>query len=256
MPFNFRRMPPPVRLRKAVIINYRPAAVPKEWKNAEALAEEYIEAMIQASRRLLFYKVVGKVDVPAYPLLLDGRQYDDTTWNRARMDDKSAFRDARGQYVLADYNRILAEYKILPAIQSNQIDEVWLFGGPYFGFYESRMVGKNAFWCNAPAIQQDVRRFVVMGFNYERGSREMIHSFGHRAESIIARHYNSQEFLNKLYGGQPLPEPKNDFEQWLKENGTVHRKPGGGDYGQDEYAWLLALKVGWWKIVIDPNKVN
>jgi hypothetical protein len=95
----------------------------------------------------------------------------------------------------------------------------------------------------------------MMGFNYQRGAQEMIHSFDHRAESILARQFNSQDFQNKLYGLQPVPAPKNDYEKWQLEHGTVHRKPGGADYSQNEFVWASALKTEWWPQIIDPNKV-
>src|SRR5690349_15151181 len=240
MPFNFRRKPLPLKVSKVLIINFRPPAVPALWANTGDLIEEFIEGMLQASQKILLYKVAAKLEIQHYPMLVDGRQYNDATWTQAIQDDKTSYRDPQGNYVLADYPRIIQEFNILQGIQSGQIDEVWMFGGPYFGFYESRMAGKGAFWCNGPALEYDCRRFVMMGFNYQRGAQEMIHSFGHRAESILCRHFNSQEFQNKLYTGQPAPAPKNLFEKWLLENGTVHRKPGGDDYGQNGFVWASA----------------
>ncbi|MFN8410819.1 MAG: hypothetical protein U0Z26_00375 [Anaerolineales bacterium] len=255
MPFNFRRNPLHVKAPKVLILDFRPAGVPQEWRSAASLAEEYIEAMIQATRKTLIFRVVQKLDLPIYPYLINGKNYTDVTWNQAIQNDQSALRDERGNYLLADYQRIIQDYKILTAIQNNVIDEVWMFGGPYFGFYESRMAGKGAFWCNAPGLEQTSRRFVMMGFNYQRGVQEMIHSFGHRAESILAKHYGSQNFQNKLYNQQPTPAPKNEFEQWLIQHGTVHRLPSGPDYSQNEFSWLAALKSQWWPLIIDPNKV-
>jgi hypothetical protein len=158
--------------------------------------------------------------------------------------------------MIADYKRILDEHKVWTPIQSGYIHEVWLFGGPYFGFYESRMVGKGAFWCNAPGLEADSHRFVVMGYNYERGVREMVHNFGHRCESILSMKYGSQNFQNLLYQQQPTPPPKNDFENFFLQKGTVHRKPGGPEYGQDEPAWVAALRPEWWPYVIDPELVK
>jgi len=253
---DFRRNPKKLYVPKVLVINFRPAAVPQAWRTAESLVEEYIEAMVQASQKLLVFKVVKILDVPGYPLLIDGRQYSDPAWAQSLQDDKSAIRDPHGNYVMADYQHILLEYDILQGIQTKVIDEVWMFGGPYFGFYESRMVGKGAFWCNAPSIERDCRRFVMMGFNYQRGAQEMIHSFGHRAESILSKNFGSQDFQNKLYGLQPTPAPRNDFEKWLLEHGTVHRQPGGADYSQNEFTWAAALKLDWWPLIIDPNKVT
>jgi hypothetical protein len=239
-----------------LVVNFRTPAVPAEWYQVNALVEEYTEAIIQASHKMLVYKAVKKLDIPMYPVFTDGRQYNDVSWTEARQNGQAALRDAHGNLSLADYERIIHDYSILQAIQSNIIDEVWMFGGPYFGFYESRMAGQKAFWCNAPAIEHSCRRFVMMGFNYERGAREMVHSFGHRAESILAAHFGSQQFLQQLYAQQPGLTPKNDYEKWLLEHGTVHRSPGGADYGQDEFAWVAALKTNWWPPVIDPNLVK
>jgi hypothetical protein len=131
-----------------------------------------------------------------------------------------------------------------------------MFGGPYFGFYESRMVGKGAFWCNGPAIEQDCRRFVIMGFNYERDVKEMVHDYGHRSESLLAKQFGSETFLQKMYRLQSNVVTANAYEQFLVNLGTVHRKPGGEEYGQDEFAWLSAMQPEWWPPTIDPNLVG
>jgi hypothetical protein len=52
------------------------------------------------------------------------------------------------------------------------------------------MAGPGAFWCNAPALKGTEhcrKRFVIMGFNFERGVGEMLEDLGHRAESIMTR---------------------------------------------------------------------
>jgi hypothetical protein len=246
---------------KVLAIDFQPTAIPKNWNKTDDLIRKYVTALRQASGDRLVYQLVNKLVVPNYPVFLDGRQYDDATWTEARADDRKAFRDAHGNYMMADYQRIIQDFNLVQQVKSQQVDEVWMFGGPYFGFYESRMVGKGAFWCNAPGIEQNCRRFVMMGFNYERDVREMVHDFGHRAESILARQFNSQPYLNLLYGPQPpapaaMPAPKNDFEQFLLTNGSVHRKPGGEDYGQDEFAWVTALKPEWFPPAVNPGRVK
>jgi hypothetical protein len=212
--------------------------------------------MIQVSQDIVGYQLIAKLDISTYPILTNGLRYNDTIWAQALQDDKAAIRDAHGNYMLADYQRLLSDYKISQGIQNNRIDEVWIFGAPYFGFYESQMVGKGAFWCNAPGIEQTGRRFIIMGFNYQRSVHEMVHSFGHRAESILSRHFNSQDFQNRLYRHLPTPAPKNEFEQWLLQHGTVHSTPGGLEYGQNEISWATALKPEWWPLITDPNAVK
>jgi hypothetical protein len=258
---DFRRAPKLLMAPKVLAIDFRPSAVPSDWFGSDILIQQYIDNMRTITGNMLVYQVVSTQKVAKYPLLLDGRQYNNSTWAQAMADDKQAFRDSHGNYMLADYQRIIQDFNILQQVQDQQIDEVWMFGGPYFGFYESRMVGQGAFWCNGPGIEQSCRRFVIMGYNYQRSVKEMVHDFGHRAESIIARQFGSQGMLQLLYSAQPpapaaMPAAKNDFERFLLTNGTVHRHPGGADYGQDEIAWLSAFKPAWFPPAVDPNKAN
>ena len=258
---DFRRAPRLLMTPKVLVIDFRPAAVPGGWFRSDQLIEKYIAAMRKASQNTLVYQVVDRMVAPKYPPLLGDRQYTDATWSQVLSDDKKALRDTTGSYLLADYEQIIQDFNLLQMVQGNHIDEVWMFGGPYFGFYESRMVGKGAFWCNGPGIEQNCRRFVIMGFNYQRSVKEMVHDFGHRAESIIARQFGSQAFLQLLYSAQPpapaaMPVPKNDFERYLLINGTVHRKPGGADYGQDEMAWVTGMNAAWFPPAVNPNLAN
>jgi hypothetical protein len=246
--------------KNVLVIDFRPTAIPSFWNNTDSLVQKYIESMQQLTGNNLFYQVANKLTVDKYPVLQDGRQYNDMTWKQATVDDTKAFRDSHGSYMLADYQHIIQDFNIIEQVQSQQIDEVWMFGGPYFGFYESCMVGKGAFWCNGPGIEFNCRRFVIMGYNYERDIKEMVHDFGHRAESILARQFGSQAFLHQLYSPQPpaastLPAPNNDFEKFLLVHGTVHRKPQGADYSQDETAWVNALRPEWFPPVVDPNRI-
>jgi hypothetical protein len=242
--------------RKVLVIDFRPAAVPAGWNCSDDLIPKYIEAMRKASQDILTYQVVEKLDVPEYPVLMDGSQYTDTTYTDVLADGRTALRDANGNYLLADYEQIIQKFDLLGKIEDAQIDEVWMFGGPYFGFYESRMVGRNAFWCNGPAMERDCRRFVIMGFNYERDVKEMVHDYGHRVESLLAKQFGSEAYLRKMYRQQPTSVPANPYEQFLLDVGTVHRKPGGQEYSQDEFAWLSALQPEWWPPTIDPNLVG
>jgi hypothetical protein len=87
-----------------------------------------------------------------------------------------------------DYREIIASFSLLQRVLSGEIDEVWLFGSPSAGFYESIMAGPGAFWCNAPELTGTGaagRRFIIMGFSFERGVGEMLESCSHRVESCL-----------------------------------------------------------------------
>src|SRR3972149_320082 len=77
------------------------------------------------------------------------------------------------------------------------------------------MGGPGASWCNAPPLQgteSSGRRFVIMGFNDERGAGEMLESFGHRAESILAQLFRNHR------------EPSNLEERFIRDERT-HPRP-------------------------------
>jgi hypothetical protein len=84
----------------------------------------------------------------------------------------------------------------------------------------------------------------------------MVHDYGHRAENILAKHFDSETYLRRTYRQKTIPAPANAYEQFLLDVGTVHRKPGGEDYSQDEFAWLMAMQPEWWPPTIDPNLVG
>ncbi len=167
------------------------------WNDPDELARRYCLDVHEASYGLVSYEIAERIEVDGFPVKQDGFAYN--------VDDYLAcWRSRSGfhQPDAVDYQRLLAEFDVIPKINSGAIDEVWLFGFPYAGYYESIMAGPGAFWCNAPPLPAPStlgrlfggpslapiqRRFVVMGFNYERGVGEMLEDLGHRAESILGR---------------------------------------------------------------------
>src|SRR5262249_7815877 len=120
----------------------------------------------------------------------------------------------------ANYSTILNDYVPVAEVDSRQIDEVWMFGGPYFGFYESAMAGPRSFYINGGVFGDypSSRPIAVMGFHYQRGLPEMLNSLGHRFESSIAR----------FFGGWNIQNPQT---LWDKYTANVGQTQGGGPYG-------------------------
>jgi len=121
--------------------------------------------------------------VDGWPVKVDGFRYD--------VDEFLRCWRARGGWHepdAVDYGQIVADQRLLARVAAGEIDEVWLFATPAAGFYESIMAGPGAFWCNSSPLggtSAAGRRFVIMGFNYERGVGEMLESFSHRVESVL-----------------------------------------------------------------------
>jgi hypothetical protein len=152
------------------------------WGDVEQLCRGYIDDLRECSGGFVDYQIVERIEADAWPVKKDGFRYDEGSF-LAAWRSRGGWHDPDA----VDYAAIIADYDLLARVESGQIDEVWLFAFPYAGFYESIMVGPGAFWCNSPALPRDdvSRRFVIMGFNYERDVGPMLESFGHRVESIL-----------------------------------------------------------------------
>jgi hypothetical protein len=189
------------------------------WNDPDRLTAELIADLRQISHGYANYQVVERIVLDVFPVKQDGFRYNPDEF-------VSCMRAGRGfhQPDAVDYDDILRQNNLVEKVQSGAIDEVWTVSFPYAGFYESRMGGPGAFWCNAPPLEtanQAGRRFVIMAFNYERGVGEMLESFGHRAESI----------LEQVYRG--VPEPDNLWKRF-----TLHDKiaPGRAEVGNVHFA--------------------
>lgn len=94
------------------------------------------------------------------------------------------------------YNAIVNSpaFDICGKANRGEIDEVWIFNGPYFGFYESTLVGPGAYWYNSPPVPTPYeceRLIPIMGPSPERELACAIENFGHRTESTMTRVYGS-----------------------------------------------------------------
>lgn len=155
------------------------------WGRTGDLVTGFMSDIRQNSHGMARYEVIERIDVDEFPAKVDGFRYTPQSF----MDVlRNISQPHMPQEV--DYYAILDQFDILNRVADDEIDEVWAFGFPHAGFYESIMAGPNAFWCNAPALKNtgaSGRRFVFMGFSYERGVGEMLESFGHRVESIMTK---------------------------------------------------------------------
>ena len=202
------------------------------WRDPDELVVGYIESIKDASYGYLNYKVVERIEVDEYPLKKDGFAYTDESFAEAWEQKKFHDPDA------VDYHEIVRKFDILNKVKSGQIDEVFLMSMPFAGYWESHMGGPRAFWCNSgPLENTDAadRRFIIMGFNYERQIGEMLESFGHRVESIMDRVYKKHDGHN--YWKQFIRyDKKNPSEA---ECGNVHFAPNS----VRDYDWGNTARV-------------
>ncbi len=200
----------------------------QKWYRVSDLITGFMADMLEVSAGLVRYQIVERVDLDEFPAKTDGFRYTPQTYldvlNRT---------SAPHMPQEADYSTILTKYNILQRVARNEIDEVWIFGFPHAGFYESTMGGPDAFWCNAQPLKNTAaskRRFVVMGFSYERYIGEMEEAYGHRAESIM------EKTFAKLTGPANLWKRFIQYEKSAPGKsacGNVHFAPNS----QQDYDW-------------------
>lgn len=201
-PFDPKAAPTPVTgaaeiiNRKVLLVVFDPVVDPVSkqklsqhlnWKRVDDLSSGFLSDVLESSGSLARYQIVQRVELDEFPLKKDGFRYTAQSY----LDVLSKKTPAHEPDAV-DYDDLLKRFNILQRVATGEIDEVWFFSFPYGGFYESTMGGMGAFWCNSPALpntSQCPRKFILMGFSYQRGVGEMHESFCHRYESMMERVY-------------------------------------------------------------------
>ena len=191
--------PPGVTIIKTLVVVYDPVMEPVSgktmsellrWNRVEELARGFMSDILEGSGGLARFQVTQRIDVDGFPFKVNGYQYNAESYLNVIRGVKPPYMPQE-----VDYYEILRRFNVLERVSSGEIDELWVFSFPHAGFYESIMGGPGAFWCNAPPLKNTEaagRRFVVMGFSFERGVGEMLEDMGHRAESILERTFAQQ----------------------------------------------------------------
>jgi hypothetical protein len=158
-----------------------PLTVDRAWGDPIAMDDEYRSDVVVASGGVAEQRIARTSIVRNYPVKPGG------------------FTFTNADYLIClagspppDYCNALIDYAAVlgtaydprfgsacEALRKGRIDEVWLWGGPWFGYQEYLVVDPNTL---CPQVS---RTFVVMGFSYERGVSEMLHNLGHRAEALV-----------------------------------------------------------------------
>lgn len=200
----------------------------QKWFRTSDLITGFMTDMLEVSGGMARFQIVERVDIDEFPAKTDGFRYTPQTYMDVLRRITSPHMPQE-----VNYHAIISKYNILQRVARNEIDEVWVFGFPHAGFYESVMGGPGAFWCNAPPLNNTFaskRRFVMMGFSYERHIGEMEEAFGHRAESIM------EKTFGKLSGEANLWKRFTQYEKIAPGKaacGNIHFAPNS----QHDYDW-------------------
>lgn len=181
----------------------------KNWQDPDGITNALLPIFPQISNGYLSYTIAERQEIDGFPTKSDGFVYDDASYLNCLSSTSTCHSPD-----IINYQKLFTDYSIC----SKDVDEVWLWGGPYFGYWEYHPVtycGKTTF---------------VMGFSYERTIGEALHNFGHRMEFVG---------INRLGDGNWQQNEANEWNKYSLINGhcgNIHYPPGT-IVGAEEYKY-------------------
>lgn len=133
------------------------------WNDPNVLTNGILAALPAVSNKYVSYTIRERIDIDGIFHKSDGYQYTDESYVACIRGTGPCHSPD-----IINYQQLFNEYNIC----SKNVDEVWMWGGPYFGYWEFALApycGKTTF---------------TMGFSYERQLAEALHDFGHRMEHV------------------------------------------------------------------------
>ncbi len=203
------------------------------WFDHAYLTQGTVDLFASASNGYVQYEVVATtVITDEWPVTVDGFRYTEEEYLAVLGGELPPHEPSA-----IDYNAILNDPQLDPCGKLNQgeIDDLWLYGAPYFGMWESTLAGPGAFWYNSPPVPDEntcQRLMPIMGPSYERDLDCATHNFSHRTESTMTRVYGSWEQNRTLHNwdrfGLVLAQSP---DYWYSGCGSGHYPPNGqSDY--------------------------
>ena len=220
------------------------------WQYSRILAE----TIRTCSGGYIDYDIVAFIEADEYPEKIDGFRYTDDSFLDALSTGR--FHDPDR----SDYRRIFETHRLIERVRDEGVTEIWMWGAGGFGFDELAMYIPNRYGRFAPTdnpwfyrpyeIPEEVGRTVwVMGFNYQVGPDNMIHSYTHRVESILALQLAGGIWDKDLRGADPW----NTFSSLELDRpgrpshvGNCHVPPNGqGGYDYSNARRVLSYADNW-----------
>jgi hypothetical protein len=182
---------------RVLAINYDPVlsngvrlSKAMKWNDPRPITTNLLRYLRESSGGFARYQLVNFIDVDAFPAQRDGFRYDKQSFREMWKDKKKAHKPDS-----VSYGAIFKENNLVERIKSDELNEIWIWGAPYFGTdeYAVKIPGDRVFyptdnpWFYRPYDIPDCGRTVwIMGFNYEVGEDNALHSYGHRVEGILS----------------------------------------------------------------------
>lgn len=249
------------KLAKVIVLIYNPR-LPKhenktlieyfKWNDPVQYSHILADVIRQASWGYINYEIVDIIETERFTRRLDGTRYDEDTYLEAK-------RTQQWHPVTSSYRGFFEENGLLERCKKEGITELWVWGAPGMHFDEFAGYIPNRYarfgptdnpWLYRPYdIPPEIGHTMwVMGFNYEVGPDNMIHSYAHRVESMAAL-----AMADGIWDPKTLRDPWNVFS-WLEMDtpgtpsmaGNCHVPPNGqGGYDYNNKRRTLSWADNW-----------
>ncbi len=232
--------PPSTRTISVYVMNFDPIvngqALHSRWNDPTTLMAAFINDISQSSHGIVTYQIAKQSDIRTYPTKPGGFIFTDQQFQACLDTNGNSPRCAD----IIDYQAVLntvydsAYGSACNALANKGIDEIWLWGAPWMGYWEFYTITPNSL-CGSVN-----KEFEVMGFSYERGVGEMLHDMGHRAEGALQTGlglnlWDRFDGQRPRYGNSNLP----DVDPNNAHCGNTHFPPNA----KDAYAYSRNLPV-------------
>ena len=211
------------------LIQYLRANDPRKFSQILA------DSIRQCSGRYINYEIVDFIELDEFPEKIDGFQYTDASFLNEMKTQKWHKPDR------SNYRKIFEKSNLIERCKKEGITEIWMWGAGGFGFDELSMYFPNRYARFAPTenpwfyrpydIPKEIGHTVwVMGFNYQVGADNMLHSYSHRCESILALVFGHGCWKKELAGDDPwntYTVLNLDYPDYPSQVGNVHVPPNG-----------------------------
>lgn len=178
---------------KIAVLNYEPIMENRGnqpywqacgWTDPRAITDMITEGIKEATDGALMMEVVHWTNVDMYPYMGGTNQYgqrrytDETYWQDYSSGwngaiDAKLRNEGYAMTLTNDFPHIIS------MVERGEVDHCLMFGGPYFGYWETILIGQGGYWCNSsPLHLTNQRLFIIDGVNTERPGTTL-HNFSH-----------------------------------------------------------------------------
>ncbi len=166
------------------------------WADAQTRTNDFVSLISSTSGGYLNYQVVDFIVLDKFPTKrYTSQTYTWNSYQACRANTSNCIMPDDADY----YTLMNVDTNLTSRIGSKQVDEVWVYGGGYFGFDEFafKIPGDDPMYDPSPynywlydGRKKDLptsnRTYFVMGWILENGFDNQIHSYGHRIESALS----------------------------------------------------------------------